>query len=95
MRASDDVAWLVDCDNTLLDNDRVAEDLRHHLAHEFGTASCDRHWQIFEALRAEQGYADYLGALQRTGLWDAVEGRVDRATLWSGISRHGEYEAPR
>lgn len=235
MRASDDVAWLVDCDNTLLDNDRVAEDLRHHLAHEFGTASCDRYWQIFEVLRAEQGYADYLGALQRyrlenlpdprplrmssylvdypfadrlypgalatlahlrrygptvilsdgdavfqprkirrSGLWDAVEGRVliyihkermlddverryparhyvmvddklrilaatqqawgdrlttifprqghyaldpggtaawppadltveriadlsgiDRATLWSGISRHGEYEAPR
>jgi FMN phosphatase YigB (HAD superfamily) len=43
----------------------VVDDLRQHLEHEFGAASSDRYWAIFEALRAELGYADYLGALQR------------------------------
>lgn len=57
--------FLLDVDNTLLDNDRVADDLSTHLAHEFGPESRDRYWAIFEALRAELGYADYLGALQR------------------------------
>lgn len=62
---SDNVVFLLDCDNTLLDNDRVVEDLRVHLASEFGAGNCARYWQIFEELREELGYADYLGALQR------------------------------
>ncbi|HVA40741.1 MAG TPA: HAD family hydrolase [Candidatus Binataceae bacterium] len=61
----DDIVFLLDCDNTLLDNDRVQSDLRTHLASEFGLESRDRYWEIFEDLRAELGYADYLGALQR------------------------------
>ncbi len=65
MTADDDVVFLLDVDNTLLDNDRVIEDLRSHLQHEFGAASSDHYWAIFEALRTELGYADYLGALQR------------------------------
>ena len=60
-----DVVFLLDVDNTLLDNDRVQEDLREHLAREFGVECRDRYWTIFEALRSELGYADYLGALQR------------------------------
>lgn len=59
------IVFLLDVDNTLLDNDRVAADLRRHLEHEIGRG-CERHyWAIFERLRAELGYADYLGALQR------------------------------
>ena len=65
MTASQDVVFLLDVDNTLLDNDRVIADLRGHLAREFGTASAARYWAIFENLRSELGYADYLGALQR------------------------------
>jgi len=65
MTAARDVVFLLDCDNTLLDNDRVIDDLRAHLAGEFGIANRDRYWAIFEALRSELGYADYLGALQR------------------------------
>jgi FMN phosphatase YigB (HAD superfamily) len=60
-----DVVFLLDVDNTLLDNDRIIADLRRHLEHAFGVASADRFWAIFEALRSELGYADYLGALQR------------------------------
>jgi FMN phosphatase YigB (HAD superfamily) len=59
------VIFLLDVDNTLLDNDHIVADLRDHLEREFGSESRDRYWAIFEALRAELGYADYLGALQR------------------------------
>jgi FMN phosphatase YigB (HAD superfamily) len=57
--------FLFDVDNTLLDNDAVQNDLSAHLEREVGLASRDRYWEIFEELRAELGYADYLGALQR------------------------------
>ncbi len=57
--------FLLDVDNTLLDNDRIAKDLRQHLGDIFGAEREERYWQIFEELRAEVGYADYLGALQR------------------------------
>ena len=65
MSAVSDVVFLLDVDNTLLDNDRAISDLREHLQTKFGSASADRYWSIFEALRSELGYADYLGALQR------------------------------
>ncbi len=60
-----DVVFLLDVDNTLLDNDRIIADLRRHLEQAFGVASADRYWVIFEQLRSELGYVDYLGALQR------------------------------
>ena len=65
MQAPDDIVFLLDCDNTLLDNDRVQADLSAHLESEFGARNRDRYWEILEALRAELGYTDYLGALQR------------------------------
>ena len=65
MTAAHEVVFLLDVDNTLLDNDRVIADLRAHLEFEFGAAPAARYWAIFEGLRSELGYADYLGALQR------------------------------
>lgn len=65
MTAANEVVFLLDVDNTLLDNDSITADLDNHLAQEFGGKSRDRYWEIFEALRVELGYADYLGALQR------------------------------
>jgi FMN phosphatase YigB (HAD superfamily) len=59
------IVFLVDVDNTLVDNDRVEQDLRAHLLAAFGPQSQARYWQLFEELRKELGYADYLGALQR------------------------------
>ena len=59
------VVFLFDVDNTLLDNDRVSVDLKRHLEREVGHERQQRYWSIFEELRAELGYADYLGALQR------------------------------
>jgi len=57
--------FLLDVDNTLLDNDAVADDLRRHITDAFGAERQERYWQFFEELRQELGYADYLGALQR------------------------------
>ncbi len=59
------VVFLVDVDNTLLDNDRVTADLRRYLTREVGAERQAHYFTIFEELRAELGYADYLGALQR------------------------------
>ena len=65
MRNQGEVAFLLDVDNTLLDNDGVQADLKKYLDREFGPESCNRYWAIFDELRRELGYADYLGALQR------------------------------
>jgi FMN phosphatase YigB (HAD superfamily) len=62
---ADATVYLFDVDNTLLDNDAVAADLRRHLTDEFGHELQQRYWAEFERLRTELGYADYLGALQR------------------------------
>jgi FMN phosphatase YigB (HAD superfamily) len=60
-----EVVFLLDVDNTLLDNDRVTADLKRHLEAQVGPDRAGRYWAIFEELRRELGYADYLGALQR------------------------------
>lgn len=62
MTAANEVVFLLEIDNTLLDNDSIIVNLGDHLAHEFGEESRDRDRDIFEALRSELGYADYLGA---------------------------------
>ncbi len=59
------IVFLFDVDNTLLDNDRVTADLKNHLQKEVGAKRAQHYWDIFEQLRTELGYADYLGALQR------------------------------
>jgi FMN phosphatase YigB (HAD superfamily) len=63
--ANPSTVFFFDVDNTLLDNDRVADDLKRHLIIRVGETSAQRYWEIFEQLRSELGYADYLGALQR------------------------------
>ena len=63
--AQNQVVFLLDVDNTLLDNDRVVADLMRHLDREVGSDCQQRYWTIFAELRKELGYADYLGALQR------------------------------
>lgn len=65
MTSPHDVVFLVDCDNTLLDNDSVQESIKAYLLDTFGQQACERYWQIYHALFDELGYADYLGAVQR------------------------------
>jgi FMN phosphatase YigB (HAD superfamily) len=72
---ADEVVFLLDVDNTLLDNDRFAADLGERLAQAFGPAERERYWAIFSRLREQSGLADYLGSLQafRSGLDDHPE----------------------
>jgi FMN phosphatase YigB (HAD superfamily) len=60
-----EVVFLVDVDNTLLDNDHIQADIKTYLEREFGAPSRDRYWAILEGLFEELGYRDYLGARQR------------------------------
>lgn len=76
MKPPSEVVFLFDVDNTLLDNDRIEKDLRRHLESEFGAEARDRYFAIFERLRAELGYSDYLGALQRYRLEDLCDMRL-------------------
>ena len=59
------MTFLLDVDNTLLDNDRITADLRDHLNRQLGPTHADSYWKCFEKIRDEMGYADYLGALQK------------------------------
>jgi len=63
--SAEKVVFLFDVDNTLLNNDQVTRDLQNHLEREVGSYGARRYWAIFESLRSDLGYADYLGALQR------------------------------
>lgn len=75
MLETSEVVFLLDVDNTLLDNDRFGADLSARLERDFGAVERQRYWDLYDQLRAEVGYADYLGALQkfRGGLDDDPE----------------------
>ena len=78
----DDIVFLFDVDNTLVDNDAVQDDLRGHLAESYGERTRDRYWEIFEELRGELGYADYLGALERYRVEDLHDPRLLLMSSW-------------
>jgi FMN phosphatase YigB (HAD superfamily) len=77
-----DAVFLLDVDNTLLDNDAVIEDLRRHLQDAVGAERQQRYWDLFEELRHELGYADYLGALQRYRVEHPEDPQVLRVSLF-------------
>jgi FMN phosphatase YigB (HAD superfamily) len=77
-----DIVFLFDVDNTLLDNDQVQHDLREHLVMQYGQTANDRYWALFEDLRGTLGYADYLGALQRYRLEDLHNPKILRIANW-------------
>lgn len=77
-----DIVFLFDVDNTLLDNDHIQSELHDHLGWHYGPAVRDRYWAIFEDLRSELGYADYLGALERYRLEDLHNPLILRIANW-------------
>jgi FMN phosphatase YigB (HAD superfamily) len=77
-----DIVFLFDVDNTLIDNDRVQAHLSEHLEQTYGTTTRNRYWEIFEDLRSELGYADYLGALERYRTEDLHRPEVLRMSSW-------------
>ena len=77
-----DTVFLFDVDNTLLDNDRIQADLDVHIRVEHGTSARNRYWEIFETIRSELGYADYLGALDQYRREDMHDPRILRFVNW-------------
>jgi FMN phosphatase YigB (HAD superfamily) len=77
-----DTVFLLDVDNTLLDNDAVIGDVRRQIVDAVGAEREQRYWEIFEQLRTELGYADYLGALQRYRVENPREMDVLRISLF-------------
>jgi len=77
-----DIVFLFDVDNTLLDNDRVQKELFDHLETNYGTRARDRYWELFEELRRELGYSDYLGALERYRIEELHDPRILRLGNW-------------
>ena len=77
-----DLVFLFDVDNTLLDNDAVQDDLKAHLAENYGAAARDRYWQILEELRSALGYVDYLGALERYRVEALHRPEILRMSSW-------------
>jgi FMN phosphatase YigB (HAD superfamily) len=82
MTKTSDVVFLFDVDNTLIDNDRVQAHLSEHLEQTYGAAARDRYWELFEQLRNELGYADYLGALERYRMEDLHRPELLRMSNW-------------
>src|SRR5262245_32373932 len=82
MTRTPNVVFLFDVDNTLIDNDHVQADLSEHLEQAYGAAARDRYWEIFEQLRSELGYADYLGALERYRVEEIHRPDVLRMSIW-------------
>jgi len=72
----EEIVFLFDVDNTLLDNDGIEADIGAHLQRQFGVAGRERFWALFEDLRSESGFADYLGAVQRYRLEALQDPRV-------------------
>lgn len=77
-----DVVFLFDVDNTLLDNDHVEQDLRQHLSRELSVQARERYFEIFEELRHDIGYADFLGALERYRIEKLHDPRVLKMSIW-------------
>ena len=77
-----DLVFLFDVDNTLFDNDALQAELSRHMSDCYGSEACRRYWAIFEQLRSELGYADYLGALERYRVEAMHDPRVLSMSTW-------------
>lgn len=86
--------FLLDVDNTLFDNDGFAADLGARLQRDFGDAGRDRYWALYENLRDEMGYADYLGALQRFRTEREAEPAILQLGAWMLDYAYAEHLYP-
>ena len=82
MTKTHELVFLFDVDNTLLDNDHVERDLRQHLEQTFSSQARERYFEIFEQIRHDIGYADFLGALEKYRIEKMHDPRVLRMSIW-------------
>jgi len=82
MAETNDIVFLFDVDNTLIDNDGIQNALREELARLMGQAVSDRYWAILEDLRASLSYVDYIETLQRLRLEYLYEPKLQQMSGW-------------
>jgi len=82
MTVAHDSVFLFDVDNTLLDNDRVKEDLKEKVLEDFGQEASNRFWVIYEEQRKKRIYADFIGTLERFRLEHMHDPQALRLSLW-------------
>jgi FMN phosphatase YigB (HAD superfamily) len=58
------LVFLLDVDNTLIDNDAVKDDIEEHLKVEMGDKLTKRYWELYEQARQASGVVDIPLALQ-------------------------------
>lgn len=90
------IVFLLDVDNTLLDNDRLKEDLQRRFLTLLGQERSDRFWQIYEEVRRDEDYVDYPLTFKRiaeeqndpelrTSLETVLEGLQFSSYLYPGV----------
>ena len=82
MTGTHELVFLFDVDNTLLDNDHVERDLRQHLSQTFSAQAKERYFEIFEQIRHDIGYADFLGTLEQYRIEKMHDPRVLGMSIW-------------
>ena len=60
-----DLVFLLDVDNTLLDNDRAKADINAALMSLLGGRGTERFWALYEEVRKEFGVVNYPETLKR------------------------------
>jgi FMN phosphatase YigB (HAD superfamily) len=88
---SGDLVFLLDVDNTLLDNDRVKQDLQSTIASLVADDRASRFWSLYEAVRDEEGVVNFPETLRRFRRAFPDEPRaedVDRAVLTVPFERY-------
>jgi FMN phosphatase YigB (HAD superfamily) len=63
--SSGDLVFLLDVDNTLLDNDRVKLDIRSAVASLVASERASRFWSLYEQVRDEEGVVNFPETLRR------------------------------
>src|SRR5215510_1827227 len=81
--SADPIVFLLDCDNTLLDNDTLKADLAAQLRALLGQQMSERFWQDYEEVRHLTGVVDlpltferFAPSLPKAGLIQQVEAIV-------------------
>jgi FMN phosphatase YigB (HAD superfamily) len=83
--------FLLDVDNTLIDNDRAKSDLEREIQELVGPERAAMFWSIYEEVREESGIVDFPETLARFRLAEPDEpraGDVERAMMTFPFARY-------
>ncbi len=59
------LVFMIDLDNTILDNDGVKKDMEARLRNVLGPEMAARHWELYEVIRKETDVVDFIEGFKR------------------------------